>query len=156
MKIYIAAPYAARAQVRRYADQLTRIGFTCTMRWTEETHEINDGTTGAATALTDDEVAGHAADDLRDVERADLFVLLTAQACGLAVISAASGGRHVETGYFIAKDRGANNVYVVGEPENIFHRLYGVNICATWHDAVLALAARLVKHERALPQELCR
>ena len=50
MHVYLAAPYASRDQLRDYAAQLTRIGFTVTSSWLKESHEINEGTINAAPA----------------------------------------------------------------------------------------------------------
>ncbi len=155
MKIYIAAPYAARAQARRYAAELTRMGYTVTSSWLDETHEIADGTVGAAVDLDDKQINQHALDDLRDIDGSDLLVVLTESAAELVGGTATSGGRHVETGYAIAK-HGYRNIVVVGTPENVFHRLNGVVVCPTWHEAVVELAARLVTLERAMPQSVCR
>lgn len=139
MKVYLAAPYGSRDTIREYAAQLRRIGFVVTSTWLEEQHEINAGTQGAATALADGQVSQHAYDDLRDVESSDLFVLFTAASVGVE----GGGGRHVETGYFMAK-RGTAHTIVVGEPENIFHRMAVVTRVPDWHEAVIELSSRLV------------
>jgi len=149
MKVYLAAPYAARPIAADYAAQLTRIGFTVTSRWMQEPYEITDDTVDAAPGLDDATVSGHASDDLYDVSRADLF---TEKAAGAG---SRSGGRHVETGYFIC-NKGTTGLIVVGEPENIFHRMAGVTVVPDWHEAVLEVSARLVGHERSMPQELVR
>lgn len=148
MKVYLAAPYAARELVAGYATELTRIGYTVTSTWLKETHEINPGTTDAATDLDAATVSGHAQDDLRDVYVSDLFVLFTGKA--VRIPDAGSGGRHVETGYFIAQ-RGTAHVIVVGEPENIFHRMTAVTRVPDWHEAVIELSARLVEDRTNQP-----
>jgi nucleoside 2-deoxyribosyltransferase len=143
VKVYLAAPYAARDQVKDYAAELTRIGFTITSTWLNETHDINAGTTGAATGLSNDQVALHAAADLHDIDQSDLLVAITAKAVNER---GGSGGRHVETGYAIALGK---PVVVVGEPENVFHRLGSAcTIVPTWHEAVIELSARLVQDRR--------
>lgn len=152
MKAYLAAPYAARDIVREYADELRSIGYTITSSWLDEKHEINSGTTGAATSLDDAQVAAHAHQDLIDIHKADVVVLFTAAAFAhLDGGTSTSGGRHVETGYAIALDL---PVLVVGEPENVFHRLgASVQLVSDWHAAVLDLAGRLVDHERDQARE---
>lgn len=150
MKVYLAAPYGSRDTLRDYRDQLTRVGFTVTSSWLTETHDINEGTQGAATALPDAQVAQHAIDDLRDIDKSDLLVLFTAASVGVE----GGGGRHVETGYALAKI-GAGHVIVVGKPENVFHRLKGVVVVPDWHEAVVELSARLVALERSQPQAMC-
>ena len=144
MRVYIAAPYAAREQVRGYATELTRVGFTTSSTWLDETHEINAGTLGAATELTDAQVSEHATTDLLDVQRSDVLVLFTAPSVGLAPEQNTSGGRHVETGYALALGK---PIVVVGEPENVFHRIGSkrVTVVPDWHEAVIELSARLVE-----------
>lgn len=150
MKVYLAAPYGSRDTIRGYAQQLTKVGFTVTSSWLAETHDINPGTEGAATALTDEQVAKHARDDLRDIDQSDLLVLFTSASVGVE----GGGGRHVETGYALSQ-LGAPHVIVVGKPENVFHRMTGVTAVPDWHEAVVELSARLVQLERSRPQELC-
>lgn len=118
LKVYLAAPYAARDTVRKhYVPDLERLGMLCVSSWLDEDHEINAGTLDAAADLDDATVSGHALDDLADVATCDVLVLLTTDYLN---VGSASGGRHVETGYALAL--GAR-VIVVGEPENIFHRI---------------------------------
>lgn len=151
LRAYLAAPYAAREQVADYARELVEVGFDVTASWLDEEHEINSGTLGAAPALTGEEVARHAATDLDDIDRCDVLIVFTAAALGLHAEDCASGGRHVETGYALAK---GIPVLVVGEPENVFHRLDHANLMTmvrtgwwvqrvpTWADAVAELRAR--------------
>lgn len=150
MRVYLAAPYGSRDTVRAYAEQLTRIGFTVTSSWLKGTHDINDGTQGAAAALPDAQVDQHARDDIRDIDKSELLVLFTAASVGVE----GGGGRHVETGYALAKV-GASHIIVVGEPENVFHRLTAVTRVPDWHEAIVELSSRLVTFERSQPQELC-
>lgn len=114
--VYLAAPYGARERIRRYATELEAAGFVVTSTWLRETHEINAGTQGAATSLPDDTVAAHAEADMADIDQSDALVLFTAKHLGIE----GGGGRHIETGYALARHL---PVVVVGEPENVFHRL---------------------------------
>jgi nucleoside 2-deoxyribosyltransferase len=150
MRVYLAAPYGSRDTIRQYAEQLTYIGFAVTSTWLEETHDITEGTQGAAAELPDAQVDKHARDDIRDIDRSDLLVLFTAASVGIE----GGGGRHVETGYALAKV-GASSIVVVGEPENVFHRLTAVTRVPDWTECVVHLAHRLVEHERAQPQAMC-
>lgn len=83
MRVYLAAPYAARDSVRQFVDDLRAIGIDCTSSWLDESHEINDGTTGAAGDLTDDQVSEHAETDLQDVALCDVLVLFTTAYLGI-------------------------------------------------------------------------
>lgn len=151
MKIYLAAPYAVRDVVKQQAVELERIGFEVTSSWLDdETHEIKPGTEGAAVDLADDQVAGHARQYMADIDRCHVLVLWTAKACG----AEGGGGRHIETGYALAH---GHPVIVIGEPENVFHRLGAprVTIVSTWHAAVVELSRRLVEKERTAPRAVC-
>lgn len=138
MKVYLAAPYGSRQTIRSYAAELRAIGITVTSSWLDEQHEINDGTQGAAVALSDEQVSQHAQTDIREVRNSDLIVLFTAKAAG----AEGGGGRHVETGIALALRK---PVLVVGEPENVFHRTVGVFLFSDWHATVIDLARRFAK-----------
>lgn len=155
MKVYIAAPYAARELAKAYADELATIGIECTSTWVTETTTIDNQSTGAATGLADYQVKQHVTTDLRDIARADVLVHLTAEHVwrntntGCVNWNAPlfhSGGRHVELGYALARNK---FIVSVGDPENVFHRGRATNV-PNWHGAVLAL----VQIEDRLPQEV--
>lgn len=138
MRVYLASAYQSRELIRKYAAELTAIGFTVTSSWLEEKHEINKGTTGAATELPDSQVAAHAQTDFAEIAKSDMLVLFTQAATG----EVGGGGRHVETGYAMALKK---PVIVVGIPENVFHRLgRAAVIVEDWHLAVIELSRRLV------------
>lgn len=145
MKVYLAAPYAARDTIRSYADELRQIGIKVNSSWLNEQHEINEGTKGAATALTDEQVSQHAQADIREVRESDLLVLFTAATVGMP--DAKSGGRHVETGVALALRK---PVLVVGEPENVFHRTHDVFVFADWHAALIDLARRFARRDQSI------
>lgn len=154
MKVYIAAPYAARELAKTYADELATIGIECTSTWVTETTTIDNQSTGAATGLDDEQVRQHVTTDLRDIARADVLVHLTAEHVWHNTNSSYSsskapalnsGGRHVELGYALARNKPIVNV---GDPENVFHRGRGTNV-PDWHSAVLAL----VQIKDRLPQD---
>lgn len=144
MKVYIAAPYAARELAKIYADELATIGIECTSTWVTETTEINSQSTGAATGLADDQVYEHVNTDIRDINRSDVLVHLTAvhvyrntrnDYSSSKAPALNSGGRHVELGYALARNMFIVNV---GDPENVFHRSRVTNALG-WNEAVLAL-----------------
>lgn len=115
-KVYVAGPYGAREQLRQVRERLRAHGHVVSSSWMDEDHEVTAGTQGAAVDLPTATVAGYAATDLLEVGDADVLVLFTAASVGVE----GGGGRHVETGYALAK---GVQVVVVGEPENVFHRL---------------------------------
>ena len=119
MRVYIAAPYAARNQCRAFAVVLRSEGIEVTSTWLEETTEISASTVGPASAIADEQVALHAHADLWDIDQADALVLLTESVAETGTHPSTTGGRHIETGYAIGRGL---EVLVVGEPENVFHR----------------------------------
>lgn len=126
MKVYLAGPYQSRLILSEYADALHRHGYSCLSSWLNEPYEINAGTSGAALALDDATVAGHALTDIAEVQAADVFILFTSKFVGVE----GGGGRHVETGVALA---GGIPVIIMGEPENVFHRIPGAVISVpTW------------------------
>lgn len=144
MKIYLAAPYIAREQVRRCADELRFMRFEVTSRWLDESGDIEPSVLGAASGRTIEEARGHVRTDFADIDRADIIVVFTASTTAFMLgretpaTSPAlhSGGRHVELGYALAKRKRA---IVLGPDENIFHRGATFATCLTWHSAVMEL-----------------
>ena len=132
MNIYLAARYSRRSELCVYRDDLRFRGHNVTSRWLDGTHEARDGN-----ILADEEadLARSAADhDLADVEDADVLIFFSERE------AVSRGGRHVEFGYALAMARLTGYpLYVVGPVENIFHRLPGVEVFATWPEALAAL-----------------
>lgn len=104
MKVYLAAPYSEMKLMREWWLKLLAAGHECTAKWihgNEEGVTLNDA----------------AQMDLDDVDRADAVVSLILPKGAMF----SSGGRHVEFGYGLAKNK---LMIVVGlEAENIFHNL---------------------------------
>lgn len=146
---YLAGPYAARTELAGYAEELRTIGYRVQCQWLDETHEITAGTTGPAREITAEQVNLHASQDLIDIRNCTVLVAFTVDALKTPITVGNSGGRHVETGYALALDK---DVVLVGQPENVFHRMSLVDRFADWHSALVHLARRLVEHERDLPR----
>lgn len=151
LTVYIAAPYAARSQVAEHLKELETIGFKTQCRWADGTHEF--GPEGAAFSADPTERARWAMEDISDIDDCDIVVAFTAAAIlplPERVSRGTSGGRHIETGYAIAKRK---TVILIGDPENVFHWLPTVWLAKDWHEAVVGLSAHLVKHlnERGVP-----
>lgn len=115
MKVYLAARYDQRVELIRVASMLTAVGIGVTSRWLEGTHEI-PGYPKAMDRFAEFLAGYFAAVDLVDIDRADAVILFTQGDLGVHV----SGGKHVETGYALAKGK---RVIVVGPRENVFHYL---------------------------------
>ena len=135
MRVYLVSAYATRDSLRAYADELSRIGMVCTSRWLNDETPISAGTIGAATSIADAQVRKHVLDDFEDIHSANVLILFTESATG----QRGGGGRHVETGYALAKGK---KVVVIGKPENVFHRgSPQCTVVSDWHEAVLTLVA---------------
>ena len=130
MKLYIAGAYAAREQLRVVADQIAATGkHTIGASWLYGSKPIDPGTLGASLDETDDTVSKAVAQDLQEVDNADMLVHFTESAMlaldpDLAQWPLNTGGRHVETGYKLALNNG--HVVIVGAPENIFQRALAI------------------------------
>jgi len=128
MKVYIAAPYAARNLLRPFARMVVEAGHEVTSSWLQAQHHIQPGVLDAAPEQTDEYTQQHVSQDFADIDDADVVMLMTSSwtrdTLGLTAAQTVSGGRHIETGYALAKSK---FVIVVGDPENIFHRGACVN-----------------------------
>ena len=131
MKIYVAAPYAARPMVAEFLGQIAAAGHEPICRWADGTHPV--GQAGNASEATLDERITWGEDDLEDIDRSHAVIVFTAEAAGIPPEQATSGGRHIETGYAIGKGK---LVILVGQPENIFHWLPEVYAATDGADAL--------------------
>ena len=101
LRVYIAAPYPTRADVKNIALDLRRTGIAITSRWIFEDDALDDKA---------------ARRDLTDVARCD--VLIAYNPSGWE--NTGTGGRHVELGYAIALMK---PIILVGARSNVFHQL---------------------------------
>lgn len=129
MKVYLAARWTRRDEMRIYADDLAQRGHTCTSQWLYGNTFGDDG----HRALTDAESGMCATVDLANIDAADIIVCFTEHPGS----GAARGGRHVELGY--ALGRGDVYVIVVGPIENVFCVLS--DRVDTWDEALQCIEA---------------
>ena len=125
MRVYLAAPYQQKDEIRAYAEELRAGGVEVTSTWLDEPHKP----TTQMHELTHEEHQGYALRDVRDVADADLLVLFTDPSKSIV-----RQGRTAELGMAIAL--GLTRYYpilVVGlEYENIFHHLEIVRHFKSW------------------------
>lgn len=148
MKIYLAARYSRREELCAYRSQLRALGHSVQARWLDGKHQLSDkgapigdhgeelveGVDDGSTQVRNAELRAHFAnDDWEDVTAAELVINFTEPPRS----NASRGGRHVEFGIALAK---GTRCIVVGHRENIFHWLPQVEFCATWEEALQALA----------------
>ena len=112
MKIYLAARYSQKEEIKQVAAILRIYGIETTSSWLEEPHP-SDCTMDQ---FPDAYLSGLAIRDIDDIKSADAVILFTVD----PLIPTVRGGRHVETGYALALGK---PLYIIGPRENIFHYL---------------------------------
>lgn len=115
MKIYLAARYSRRDEMKALATHFRMAGYETTSRWLYEDKPLD-------CKLGDDPPVFYrvtAQIDLDDIDRSDTIVFFAED----PLTGTPRGGRHVEFGYALAKGK---RCIVIGGPENIFHYLPGV------------------------------
>lgn len=137
MKVYLAARFSRFDELNLCRAELETLGISVTSRWLRGGHEW--------VGTPDDEIprdhlARFAAEDLEDLDVADMLVCFTESPRS----GPARGGRHVEFGYALAKGK---PVIVVGHLENVFYALPDVVWVDTWPEALAVLDGM---HEEAL------
>lgn len=133
MKIYLAARYGRKADLGELADQLQHLDIECTSRWLYMHERAKSDELPSF-----EEQRLWAAEDLQDIEAADLVICFTEQKDS----KHSRGGRHVEAGFAIASGK---PVICVGPAENIFYALPQVQLVENWLEAVKILMER-IKH----------
>ena len=144
MRVYLAAPYRRREELRGYRLELLRGSWnartgqadenkvTVTSRWLDGDHLLTE----EQAASNPDAGRPFAEDDVSDVRSADLLVLFTE-----APRDAHRGGMHVEWGLAAALGK---MLAIVGPRMNVFHTLEGVKHfdgAGSWPRAVGAWSA---------------
>lgn len=128
LKVYVAARYDRKDEVTEIVECLMCDGFTVTSTWHREPYapkvQLPD--------LPEDEHRDLALRDIRELDEADVILLLTDPPTEPHV----RGGKHVEFGYALAKDK---ELICCGPAENIFHHLPRVWIVDDFHAAVEVL-----------------
>jgi hypothetical protein len=147
VKVYVAAPYAARDYIERVMyPVLAEAGHECTSTWALASRDIHAGTVGASLDTEHDDAVRHAEGDLYDVARSGALIGLTAKFCidnanmgdNVDPLWLHTGGRHVEMGYALHAAMRVRTV-IVGEPENIFQRTLAI-VVPDLDSAIRALA----------------
>lgn len=107
IKIYLAAAYSRKLEVKEYAKRLRDEGFEVTSQWLDE--------------MEGGDLAKNAFIDLNNIDSCDILVRFTDSInIGYNDPALISGGRHFETGYAYAKGK---QIIVVGGKQNIFDNL---------------------------------
>ena len=121
LRVYLAAPYRRKEEMRDYAIELRSLGIEVTSRWLDEP----DKPTVQIPEVEPTILSVYAEHDVDDVITADVLVFFTDPS--KQIIRA---GRHVEFGMALALNI---PILVVGlEHENIFHFLPEVQHFESW------------------------
>ncbi|KKM59895.1 hypothetical protein LCGC14_1547450 [marine sediment metagenome] len=121
MKVYVSGSFTHRAEVRRAALLLGVAGHHVTSHWlTEPDMRFGDP------AITEWEERQRCNEDVLDVRRSDVFLLINRWA-------SSSGGYPTEMGIAIEREM---PIIVVGTPRNIFYRWPYVRMAASVADAI--------------------
>lgn len=119
MKVYLAARYSRKDEMREYADRLQRADHHVTSRWVEVKHNVED-------IDRERELASrYALEDSEDLTAADAVVVFTEPPRK----ELTRGGRHVEFGMALALQK---RLFVVGPSENVFYALPQVEVYSSW------------------------
>lgn len=124
MKIYLAGSYNRRTAIQLCRTDLEKIGHEVTSRWLD-CHGGKAPPVFLSTHLTDVKPADgkeFAEEDLADIDAAKLVVMFTQE-------PSTTGGRHVELGYALAKEK---RIAIVGSVENIFQTARNIELYPTW------------------------
>lgn len=136
--VYLAARYARREELDKYAEQLRKVGITVTARWLDEKYPSDSGLND----LSPEENKAVSAKDLDDIRDSDAFVLFTEQPTEAHV----RGGRHFESGFAQAIGK---HVITVGPRENIFHFLDDIPNFLQWKSAKIYLVRLYVSKRQS-------
>jgi nucleoside 2-deoxyribosyltransferase len=135
MRLYLAAAYGRKNEIRKYAQQATDEGLYVTSRWLEEPHDPNT----KMSEVTDEFLESVAVQDFDDIDAADVLVFWAEDQDK----QPPRGGRHVEMGIAIGRNI---PIIVIGNPENVFHHLpknyISIEFFDTWESALEFLKAQ--------------
>lgn len=113
MRIFLAARYSRRDELREFAGRIEAQGHTVRTRWLRiDIGRV--GPDGGSELAAPEERERAAGMDLEDVDAADCVISFTEP----ERINPGRGGRHVEFGYALGK---LKRCVVIGHRENVFH-----------------------------------
>ncbi|KKK68988.1 hypothetical protein LCGC14_2938560 [marine sediment metagenome] len=123
MKVYLAARFERRHEIRPVRDDLWKMGHEVVSTWFDEVARRED-------MPIDTFYKKLALKDIAQIESADLFILDTE-------IPSERGGKEVEYGYAIGQFQRIM-VWIVGPARNVFHQLADRRF-NTWAECLIVL-----------------
>ena len=133
MRIFLAASYGRRYEMRVYRAELQTHGHAVTSSWIDE-----DLSAMEEVALSPAEKAEYARRDLDDILASELFALFTDPPGQ----SRSLGGRHTELGAALSIQ--GIRIVLIGEPENIYHHLPEITRVPDWQSFLADLLANRI------------
>jgi len=106
-RVYIAAPFPLKHMAITLRFGLKSVGIVCSSRWLD--------------LPTDEWSESAALADLSDVESSSMLIAINPKDWAIK----GTGGRHVEFGYAVARDR---PIVLIGERTNVFHHLPNIQV----------------------------
>lgn len=129
MRIYLAARYSRNEEMRKYRDDLAKLGHEVTSRWIDQHGGLE------LTSCSPERLENRPADcarfaevDILDLEMAGLLIVFTEIGP-----SDSKGGKHVEFGIALALDK---KIAIVGPRENVFYCLPRISKFDTFDELV--------------------
>lgn len=107
-RIYVAGPWVQKAACAAFRDKLVADGFEVTSRWLD----LDESVDNSLTPENLDMLMARAMDDIEDVLRADIFMLMNLEK---------SEGKAVETGIALMSQKG---IVMLGDYTNVFQTLH--------------------------------
>jgi hypothetical protein len=131
-KIYLAAAYERNEEMRGVRDVLEAIGYKVTSRWIDQHEGEVPVAIGGDSLNANPEAHYRYADiDIADLRAANVVVSFLG--------APGRGGHHIEFGLAVAWSK---HLVVVGQRENVFHALPGVDWYPDWPHLMMALQPR--------------
>ena len=137
MNIYIAASFRRVEEANHVAARLRALGMVVTSRWLNGSHQVHgskaaEAVEGEMPEIPLAEGRLFANDDVEDISKADVLVVLTDRPYS----TQSRGGHHVETGLALGMGK---LVIIFGPRENAFHCLSQIRQVRTLGDLVEVL-----------------
>lgn len=139
MRIYLAAAYGRRLEMRNVAVTLNSWGHVVTSRWIGDPDVMGDGLGHEQLAFDPDRGRDFGLRDVADIAGSDLVISFTDAL-------PARGGRHVEFGIAYAWEK---RLIVCGPREHVFHCLRPVEWHPDWPTLSRAMGTWCVDHRTA-------
>lgn len=131
-RIYLAASYARKNEMRGIRDVLDTAGYIITSRWIDQDGEYKKGVVSSDLYQEDPRIGYKFAQrDVIDISEADVFMMFTGD--GLS-----SGGRHTEFGLASVAPN-IKAIIVIGPRENVFQCHPGIIQFPNWDQFCLHL-----------------